>query len=141
MIRGCDYYERELEPRVPALADVPFSNAELAIALLSPTLSPTAREIRIAAALLGSLDLNVREVAQLVTAEDCAAAVRYIAECGQRFEPENPFWTVLLAEIPKVPVDADKFPHPTRFIEMTGIDRGRIGISRRWIRPRTRVAA
>ena len=55
--------------------------------------------------------------------------------------PENGFWHVLLDFLPQVPVEGDKLPHPTRFIEMTGIDRGRVGLLTRWIRPRHPLAA
>ena len=55
IMRGCEYYERALEPRVPPLGEVPLSNAELAVALMSPALHPAAREIRLAAALLGGV--------------------------------------------------------------------------------------
>ncbi len=60
MMRGCDYYDRELPPRIPPLGEVPMSNAELAIVLISPSLYPTAREIRLAAVLLGAADVQAR---------------------------------------------------------------------------------
>ncbi len=63
--RGCDYYERELSPRVPPLGEVAFSNAELAIALIMASRPPKAREIRLAAALLGSSGVRAEEVATL----------------------------------------------------------------------------
>jgi hypothetical protein len=139
--RGCDYYERDLSPRVPPLRDVPLSNAELAISLIVPSLPPTAREIRLAAALLGAPDVQADEAATLAVQENCADVVRHIALCGSRFEPDNPFWPTLLARLPNVKVDTDRLPHPTRFVEMTGIDRGKVGRFTRWIRPRRPVAA
>ena len=139
--RGCDYYERELSPRTPPVGDVPLSNAELAIALLTPSGTPTAREIRLAAAQLGGLDMSAEQVASLAVQEHCAESVQYIAECGRRFEPQNRFWPTLLDHLPKVSVAPDRLPHPTRFVEMTGIDRGKVGVLTRWIRPRNPVAA
>jgi hypothetical protein len=141
VMRGCDYYERDLGPRVPPLGDVPLSNAELAIALIVPALRPTAREIRLAGALLGAPDVRAEEAAALAVRENCAGVVRHIAVCGRRFEPENSFWQSLLARLPDVKIDAERMPHPTRFVEMTGIDRGRVGVLTRWIRPRQPVAA
>ena len=47
--RGCHYYDRELPPRVPPLGEVRLSNNEIAIALIAPSLNPSAREIRLAA--------------------------------------------------------------------------------------------
>jgi hypothetical protein len=46
-------------------ATVPLSNGELAIALIVPSLRPAAREIRLAAALLGALDVQADEVADV----------------------------------------------------------------------------
>jgi hypothetical protein len=139
--RGCDYYDRDLSPRLPPLGDVPLSNAELAIALVIPSLHPAAREIRLAAAMLGAPDLRAEEVAALAVEENCAEIVRHIALCGRRFEPKNPFWQALVTRLPNVKVDTDKLPHPTRFVEMTGIDRGKVGVVTRWIRPHLPVAA
>lgn len=139
--RGCDYYERDLPPKVPPLRDVPLSNAELAIALIAPALHPGAREIRLAAALLGAADVRAGEVAVLAQQENCHEVVRHIAVCGRRFEPKNSFWQTLLDLLPDVKVDADRLPHPTRFVEMTGIDRGKVGVFTRWIRPRQTLAA
>jgi hypothetical protein len=141
LMRGCVYYARDLAPRVPPLLEVPLSNAELAVALIAPALSPGAREIRLAAALLGAPDVRADEVAALAAEEHCADIVSYIAQCGRRFEPQNPLWSSLLSLLPEVPIDRDRLPHPTRFVEMTGIDRGRVGLETRWIRPRRPAAA
>src|SRR2546423_3371008 len=137
ILRGCLYYERDLPPRIPALGDIPLSNAELSIALISPEAQPSAREIRLAAALLGAPDAQASEIATLARDEACASVVRYIAECGHRFEPRNVFWSSLVHELGDVEFDPAKLPHPTRFVEMTGIDRGKIGLSTRWIRPQS----
>src|SRR5438552_536025 len=88
--RGCNYYERDLNARIPPLGEVPLTNGELAIALITPSLRPTAREIRLAAALLGAPDVQIDEVATLAAEENCADIVHHIALCGRRFEPENP---------------------------------------------------
>ncbi len=139
--RGCGYYERGLEPFPRTTEPFPFSNAELAIALVVPSLQPTARHIRLAAALLGAADELPGEVATLAVGENCAGIVRYIASCGARFEPQNPFWTDLLNALPETEIDRAHLPHPTRFVEMTGIDRGKVGTFTRWIRARRQVAA
>ena len=90
--------------------------------------------------MLGGPEVPAEEEASLAVQENCAVVVRHIANCGRGFEPENPFWSSLLARLPDVPVDPDRLPHPTRFVEMTGIDRGRVGLQTRWIRPRRRAA-
>lgn len=141
MARGCGYYERDLGPLAGTAEEVPLSNVELAIALLAPSLQPTARQIRLAAALLGATDDSAVDVATLAVGESCAGVLRYIASCGSRFEPRNPFWTDLLNALPEMEIDRDHLPHPTRFVEMTGIDRGKVGTSTRWVRARNQVAA
>jgi hypothetical protein len=98
--RGCDYYQRDLGSRFPRLAEDLFSTVELAIALLVPALSPNARQIRLAAALLGTPGLQADDVARLAVRENCADVVRYVALCGQRFEPENSFWATLSGLLP-----------------------------------------
>ena len=139
--RGCGYYDRELGPFGRTVEGVPLSNAELAIALVAPSLQPTARQIRLAAALLGAADESAVDVATLAVDGNCVGVVRYIASCGSRFEPRNPFWTDLLNALPETEIDRDHLPHPTRFVEMTGIDRGKVGTSTRWVRARSQVAA
>lgn len=139
--RGCRYYERDLPPRIPPLGESPLSNGELAIALVVPSLHPSAREIRLAAALLGAADTQTEEVASLTKQEGCEEIVRHIALSGRQFEPDNPFWGELLDLLPNVQVNRDRLPHPTRFVEMTGIDRGKVGIFTRWIRPHQPLAA
>jgi hypothetical protein len=141
VLRGCDYYQRKLPPRVPPLTAVPLSNAELALALIIPALSPTPREIRLAAALLGAPDVRAGEVMALAIQEHCAPIVRYIAECGQRYEPRNSFWSELTNNLPETSTTEASLPHPTRFVEMTGIDRQKVGTFTRWIRPRLAAAA
>lgn len=139
--RGCDYYARDLPPRFPPLRETPLSNEELAIALLSRSLRPSAREIRLSAAILGADEIRAEQVVTLAIQEDCAGIVRYIAESGRRFEPKNPIWALLLELLPETEVDVNSLPHPTRFVEMTAIDRGRVGNFTRWIRPRQRLPA
>ena len=138
--RGCGYYDRPLDTRLSPLDFVPLSNAELAVALINPSLNPGAREIRLAAALLGAVEESAAEVAALAQAENCAGVVRYIATCGHRFEPENAFWLDLRTALPELELEVGKFPHPTRFVEMTGIDRGKVGTFTRWIRARAPMA-
>jgi hypothetical protein len=116
------------------LTEVPLSNAELGIALVSPSLPPSARDIRLSAALLGASDVNAAEVAALTLRENCVEVVRHIAISGRRFEPNNSFWRTLLDQLPEVKIDTDRLPHPSRFVEMTGIDRGKVGLTTRWIR-------
>jgi hypothetical protein len=141
ILRGCDYYQDGGPPPPTAISREQFSNAELAVAFLSPSLPPTPRTIRLAAALVGAADVRADDLAGRAKQEKCEGVLRYIAESGRRFEAENPFWSRLLELLPEAKVNTDLLPHPTRFVEMTGIDRGRVGLLTRWIRPRQRAAA
>lgn len=91
--------------------------------------------------MLGAPEVPGDDVARLAVDENCAAIVRHIASYGNGFERENPFWASLLDLLPDVKPDADRLLHPTRCVEMPGIDRGKVGRFRRWIRPRGRVPA
>jgi hypothetical protein len=133
VVRGCSYYVVEAGP-LPA-STLPFTNAELAVALLSPALPPEPQDIRIAAAVLSSPDVGVASLVALAEGEGCAGLVRYIAECGRKYEPEIPFWQELLERLGDAEVPPGPLPHPTRFIEMTGMVRGKIGLFTHWIRP------
>jgi len=66
-----------------------------------------------------------------------SSLLRYVAEAGKRFEPQNGFWTTLLSLLPAAaPPKSSVVPHPTRFIAMTGITRRGVETVTEWIRPR-----
>ena len=141
VLRGCRYYDvrnegahLRTEPRLRISPD-DFSNAELAIALLSPSLPESLLRQRMGAAMLSARDVDPQELAELAESEGCAGLIRYIAECGQDVEPEESFWGALLGKVGSHPYGETKRPHPTRLFEMTGISRGHIGIQKRWLRP------
>ncbi len=138
--RGCRYYDsrnegEHLRREAWFRIETPeFSNAELAIALLSPRFPPSLYRQRLGSAMLSAPDVDPRVLAEMAVVEECAGLVRYIAKCGREVEADNEFWDVLLARLPKVS-PPKKTPHITRLMEMTGITRGRVGIQKRWIRP------
>jgi hypothetical protein len=142
--RGCRHYWHEGVPAGELATREQFSDEELAIALLNVALPFDPRAIRCGAAMTsaeGNLPENLAWLAKLERSE---RVLRYVAECGKKFEPDNPFWSELLALLPVTPPEKDgALPHPTRFISMTGYVRG-IGrkIVTQWERPRlTKVAA
>lgn len=135
--RGCDYYQGDgpVLSRAPSVEE--FSDTELALALLSPALRYHPQTLRLGAAMLGA-DGNVpHEIGYLAKLERCEAVVRYVAECGRRFEPANEFWTDLLKCLPAggVPPKSAVVPHPTRFVAMTGMTRRGVENVTEWIRP------
>ena len=77
----------------------------------------------------------------LAKAEGCEMAVRYVARAGRQFEPDNGLWSQLLGKVaisPEPP--SGVFPHPTRFVSMTGITRAGVGRVVVWVRPRAELA-
>ncbi len=131
--RGCNYYS--VEPGPKPVGEVPLTNAELAVTLLSPELPFEPWNIRIGAAIMSASDVQADELVRLARSEKCESMVRYIAESGKRYEPANESWDRLLSLLADVQVNRDGLPHPTRFIDMTGIIRGKIGLWTQWIRP------
>lgn len=131
--RGCNYYSVEPGPR--PLGEVALTNAELAVALLSPELPYEPWNIRIGAAIMSAPDVPADELVRLARLEKCESMVRYIAECGKRYEPANESWDRLLSLLAAVQVSLYGLPHPTRFIAMNSIIRGKSGLWTQWIRP------
>jgi len=85
---------------------------------------------------LNAQDNEPGKLARLAKWERWEAIVRYVAEAGRRFEPQNPFWTELLELLPLTPPPKSSVvPHPTRFVAMTGITRRGVETVVEWIRP------
>jgi hypothetical protein len=139
--RGCrHYWSPDLVP-APAVSESDFSNEELAVALLSPSLTYSPHTIRVGAAMLGAPDNNIALLARLAVAERCVAQVCYIANAALQFEPDNPFWRQLLNALPQTPPVKDGvMPHPTRFVSMTGMTRSGMGTVAIWNRPYSDLA-
>jgi hypothetical protein len=137
--RGCVHYSSGDEPAAPLATAGQFTNQELAIALLSTAMPYDPHSIRCGAAMLNVDGNEPVHLARLAVMERCVALVRHIAEAGKKFEPENLFWPRLLSALPpSSPVKSGVFPHPTRFITMTGFTRRGPGLVTEWQRPRPR---
>jgi hypothetical protein len=134
--RGCDYYQSG-EPSPPlAVPAHLFPNTELAIALLNPALRYRPQTLRLGAAMLSAEENSPEDIAWLAKLERCESIVRYVAEAGRRFEPQNPFWPELLRLLPKTSAPKSSIvPHPTRFVAMTGLTRRGVEKVVEWIRP------
>lgn len=139
--RGLSYFGR-IDPASDASNRVPmpdlghFSNEELAIALLSPSLPYSLNRIRMGAAMLGANDVSAEIVLRLARLERSETIVRHIAESAARVEPDNPLWQTLLRRLPThQPLAPDILPHPSRFVAMSGLDRSGRNLRMQWIRP------
>ena len=140
--RGCRHYWQGHEPEGELLTQAQLSNEELALALLSIAGTYDPHAIRCGAAMLGAAGNDPATLARLARWERSEQVVRYIAECGMKFEPDNSFWSELLALLPGTPPPKDGvMPHPTRFVAMNGYERG-IGkkITTEWQRPQRPAA-
>jgi hypothetical protein len=133
--RGCIHYSQGDERAKPLASEDELSNEELAVALISPALPYDPRNIRIGAAMLGAPGNSPARLAHLAKLERCEIPMRYIAECGIRFEPDNPFWRELTSLLPPSSPPEGALPHPTRFVAMTGFTRKGPGIVTEWQRP------
>lgn len=114
-----------------------FSDEELAVSLLTIAGPYDPHYIRCGAAMLGADGNDPATLARLAKWERSESVIHYVAECGLRFEPDNPFWSSLISKLPKCnPLKSGVMPHPTRFVAMNGYERG-IGrkITYEWQRP------
>jgi hypothetical protein len=140
--RGCQHYSNGTEPKEPLADEREFSNEELAVALISTALRYDPHSIRCGAAMLGAEGNNPRRLARLAVMERCVIPMRYIAEAGRRYEPENAFWRELIGLLPaSLSPKPGVLPHPTRFVAMTGFTRQGPGLVVEWQRPEHREPA
>jgi hypothetical protein len=123
--RGCRHYWQGDEPEGELVSETTLTNEELAIALLNCAGSYSPHSIRCGAAMLGAFGNDPAIVARLAIWERSEAVVRFVAECGRKYEPQNVFWRDVLDRLPECSVLKDGvMPHPTRFVAMSGYERG-----------------
>jgi len=135
--RGCIHYSTGTEPAGELASREQLSDAELAIALLCVSMPYDPHFIRCGAAMLGSENNSPEQIARLAVMERCVSVVRYVAEAGVKFEPDNHFWSDVLRLLPpSSPARPGVLPHPTRFVAMTGFTRKGPGLVVEWQRPR-----
>lgn len=140
--RGCRHYWQGSEPAGELASRDQLSNEELALALLTIAGPYDPHVIRCGAAMLGAEGNDPALLARLTIWERSAQVVRYVALCGQSFEPWNPFWSDLLGRLPATPPPKEGvMPHPTRFVAMNGFERhaGR-KLTTEWQRPSSTAA-
>jgi len=141
--RGCRHYWHEGVSEGELATREQFSDEELAMALLNVALPFDPHAIRCGAAMVSAEGNSPKGLAWIAKLERSEQVLRYVAECGKKFEPENPFWTELLALLPVTPPPREgALPHPTRFISMTGYIPG-VGrkLVTQWERPQKRKTA
>jgi hypothetical protein len=138
--RGCIQYQNGIE--VPLIPKQELPNEKLAALLLSGSQSYNPRLIRAGAQLLSDPAINLKMLVFEAAKERALLPLAYIAQCGQKVEPDNPFWNRLLREIeanPRnrnwKPIAPGLLPHPSRFTLQMGYRAGRKCASTVWLRP------
>ncbi|HEV7405588.1 MAG TPA: hypothetical protein VGO11_21765 [Chthoniobacteraceae bacterium] len=139
--RGLRYYGGESLPAVPPLSREQLSDEELAMALLSIAAPYSPQGLRVGAAMSSGVQNDAWRLVWLARLERSEIVLRYVAECGVRFEPGNDFWEKILAALPPTGVvPSGVLPHPTRFVAMTGFTRRGVETVIEWIRPEPALA-
>jgi hypothetical protein len=139
--RGCIHYSTGDEPTTPLASEEQLSNEELAVALLCVAMPYNPHGLRCGAAMLGAEGNSPARLARLAILERSEVPLRYVAEAGRKYEPDNSFWKELLEALPPgPPPKPGVMPHPTRFVAMTGFTRKGPGLVVEWQRPRRHLA-
>ena len=136
--RGCFHYMRQIgDPPKQCVSEATFSNEQLALALLTIANPYEPWFIRLGAMMLSHPDNDVNKLALYAKYERSEIVLREIALAGHRYEPENHFWSDLLALLPET--DGPKsgvLPHHTRYVSIPGIvgPHKKMGATT-WLRP------
>lgn len=134
--RGCHYYP--LRSTQVLDEDIVFSNEELAIALMHPSLPWDPQRLRVAAAMTGAVGNDPKRLARLAIQEQAVVPLTMVARAGRDAEPSNAFWNEVLSSLPPSPPPPEGvMPHPSRFCAMAGKTRpgSSASPSLTWIRP------
>jgi hypothetical protein len=136
--RGCIHYQNGIQ--VPVVPEDELPNENLAALLLSPSQPYNPRLIRAGAQLISDPGIDLKILVFEAAKERSLLPLAYIARCGQKVEPDNPFWNRLLREIEanprnRKPVAPGLLPHPSRFTLQMGYRPGRKCASTIWLRP------
>jgi len=134
--RGCRHYTpfaEGLHKDAPGISD-----EELAIALLSPCHPYEPQLLRIGSQMLSGETIDPGKLTRLAVMERCEAMLRYIAECGQKTEPEMPFWKTILDKLQSYrSAPASVMSHISRFRIEVGVTNPRRPNDPKiiWLRP------
>jgi len=131
--RGCKPYAQGDEPSDELVLRDKFSDEELTLSLLNIALPYDKRCILIGAAMLGSKGNSVDGILRLTKWERSEPVVRYVAECGHHFEPDNSFWNSLLTRLPHSVPKHGVLPEPTEFLATSSSD-PQSAVNERWVR-------
>lgn len=135
--RGCFHYMQHMgHPPTQRVGEKVFSNEQLALALLTIANPYEPWLIRLGAMMLSHPGNDVHKLALYAKYERSEVIVREIALAGLRYEPENSFWSELLALLPPTaPPKSGILPHHSRFVSMPGLIGPKKYGPTTWLRP------
>ncbi len=141
--RGCTQYQNGIQ--VPLIPESEVPNESLAALMLSASQPYNPRLIRAGAQLISDPAITPKKLLFEAAKERALPQLAYIARCGQKTEPDNPFWNRLIREIEANPrnrksITPGLLPHPSRFTLQMGYQSRRKDTFTVWLRPMRKPA-
>ena len=127
--RGCFHYPGNKKAK--KINKEVLTNTELTVALLNSANVYSPWLIRVGAQLMGSKEIEPKQLIRLAKTERSCEIIDYICDCAEETEPEEKHWKEIRDELKKIGnlkqlsknKRAELFPHPSRFRSDTGITR------------------
>lgn len=136
--RGCNHYQNVLpEASIHDPGQSVLSNEELVVLLIHGNYRYEPTAIRCAAQLIKSRNIDPDSVAFIAIRERCVTALKHIATCGEKHDPEaRQFWETILSRLGNDQAEPPEgvLPHSSRFMIHPGIHRGKIQ-DPKWLNP------
>jgi hypothetical protein len=143
--RGCSHYSpTEGIDSVTVNPDPSqISDSELGIAMISAAQEYDPQLMRCAAQLLSSPEIEAAPLVRLAKMERCMPVLAYIARQASCYDHERTaFWQEVLDLLPVVGTPPPgRWPHPSRFMVLSGYRRGGGTTPPIWLRPRKKLKA
>jgi len=121
--RGAKHYQREFAPALPP--DNPaISDEEIGVALCLGQHHYSLDNLRAAAQLLSSPNVDATLLCRLAIMERCEPVLLHVARMAERFAPALEPWASLRHHLrPRLVPRTDALPHWTRLVSHTGMTR------------------
>jgi hypothetical protein len=119
--RGARHYQRDFDPSFPP--DNPgIPDEEIGVALCLNQLAYRLDNLRAAAQLLSSPNVDASTLSRLAVQERCEPVLLHIAALAERFIPAAEPWAYLRQHLRSRPVPrVDALPHWSRLVSHTGV--------------------
>ena len=119
--RGATHYRRDFDPSLPP--DNPqVSDEEIGVALCLPQNIYNLDNLRVAAQLLSSSQIDAARICLLPEQERCEPVLLHIANIAQRYVPDAEPWDYIREHLrPRRVPRTDALPHWSRLVSHTGV--------------------